>query len=112
MLQQATQTLVELIKETPTYSNYINEKNRVHENPFIVSLLGEYNRLDKKLTSSRIAQIEPSGDELERFQQLAVLLHTSDDSKDFMLAKIAVQVQVEKIIKSLIKELNLLEFDM
>ena len=111
MVELATNDLVKAIKETPTYVTYINEKNRIMENPFILSLLDEYNRLDKKITSTRIAQIEPSETELSRYQQLATLLHTSDESKDFMLAKIAVQVQVGKVVQSLVKELTLLEFD-
>lgn len=102
-IQEASNRLVDAIKETEEYKEYKRLKDIVYQDATNKSLLDEYKRLQYRMQASMATgqQLDTSSDDFQRMQKILQVLQFNSDCSNFLLAEIRYQQLISEVYKNL-----------
>ena len=93
--------LAQTMKESEEYREYMRLKEAAYEDETNRALLNEYRKLQFQLQAKAAAGETLQQEDMQRFQQIGVLLQFNPDASDYLLAEFRFQRLLTDIFKIL-----------
>lgn len=106
-VDQATAQLLKAIRETDTYTSYIQLKESVLSDAVNQMLLERFVRAQSQLQLAAFAGVAASDEDTANFEYLSGLVYQSEEMTDYLLAQMRVQQLVAKTMSTISQEVGL-----
>ena len=93
--------LADALRESPEYKEYASLRKLAYENEANRALLDEYKRLQFRVQARMASGEQPDETEMQRMNQLGVLLQFNPDVSEYLLAEFKFQRMLSDIFKIL-----------
>ena len=88
MIKDAEENLINAIKATDEYKEFIHQRDSVFTDPVSTALLKEYENLQTKLQMYALTGKEAAQTDVDRFTQLNGLMALSPQTSAYLLSKV------------------------
>ena len=107
MAYQSVYKLVEEMKDSPIYKEYIELKKQIDSNESQSALLKEYKKIQTSIQMLALTQGKPSEEDMKKFSALSTLLYSNPNISEFLIKEMRIQQAIAEVIKIISEGLDL-----